>query len=156
MLQWIPSWISNNQNTVIWIRFYLWRYSHNVKGFVVESAPCYWMDFNGSVGLCICFAPETCAQLRLGQNIIHLHLMAAAFECGELWTTAYVCVCNHMCEKLQGQMHSAFNECGPEGTWVVKTESWQDYFCPLLPDSFVAPLHCNMPLNYSDGPAGQM
>ena len=41
---------------------------------------------------------------------------------------AYVCVC--VCEKLQGQMHSAFNECGPKGTWVVKTESWRDYFVP--------------------------
>lgn len=45
---------------------------------------CYWMKFNGSDGLCIHFAPETCAQLRLGQNTIHLHLMAIAFECGEL------------------------------------------------------------------------
>lgn len=58
-----------------------------------------------------------------------------------------------MCEKLQGQMHSAFNECGPEGTRLVKLVR---LFCPLLPDSFAAPLNCDMPLNYSGGPAGQM
>lgn len=58
-----------------------------------------------------------------------------------------------MCEKLQGQMHSAFNECGPEGTRVVKLVG---LFCPLFPDSFAAPLNCDMPLNYPDGLAGQM
>lgn len=50
-------------------------------------------------------------------------------------------------------MHSAFNECGPEGTWVVKLVG---LFCPLFPDSFAAPLNCDMPLNYPDGLAGQM
>lgn len=36
----------------------------------------------------------------------------------------------------------------PEGTWVVKTESWRD--------SSAAPLSCSVPLNHSDGPAGRL
>lgn len=103
-----------------------------------DRPQCYWIGFNGSVGLCIRFALETCAQLRLGQNTIHLHLMATGCGCGELWTTTLVCVCVCVWEKarerereiLQGQMLSEFNECGPKGTWVVKTESWRDYFVP--------------------------
>lgn len=58
-----------------------------------------------------------------------------------------------MCEKLQGQMHSAFNECGPEGTRVVKLVR---LFCSLFPDSFAAPLNCDVPLNFSGGLAGHM
>lgn len=51
-------------------------------------------------------------------------------SCEQTSHCARVCVCVCVCEKLQGQMHSAFNECGPKGTWVVKTESWRDYFVP--------------------------
>lgn len=36
----------------------------------------------------------------------------------------------------------------PEGTWVVKTESWRD--------SSAAPLSCSVPLNHTDGPAGRL
>lgn len=36
----------------------------------------------------------------------------------------------------------------PEGTWVVKTESWRD--------SSAALLSCSVPLNHTDGPAGQL
>lgn len=77
-------------------RYFDWAsrrwYFARVVSFVVETElQGDGMEFNGSVGLCIHFAPETCAQLRLGQSTIHLHLMAIAFECGELWTGVYVC-----------------------------------------------------------------
>lgn len=57
----------------------------DVRAFVVETEPCVtgWslMDM---LAFAFALLPETCAQLRLGRNIIHLHLMAIAFECGEL------------------------------------------------------------------------
>lgn len=55
----------------------------DVRTFLTESQ-CYRMDFNGSAQPCVCFAPKTCSLVRLGQNTIHLHLMAGAFKCGEL------------------------------------------------------------------------
>lgn len=55
-----------------------------VVTFLTVRVQCYRMDFNGSVGLRVCSAPKMCSLLRLGQNVIHLHLVAGPFKCGEL------------------------------------------------------------------------